>query len=41
MTMTLAAETAAKPARAQGALRRKGTLFLRLGALAMFALIMA
>ncbi|WP_225026881.1 ABC transporter permease [Xinfangfangia pollutisoli] len=41
MTMTIAAETAAKPARARGALRRQGTLVLRLGALAMFALIMA
>ena len=41
MTMTTAAETAGPLARPGAAVRRKGTLFLRLGALAMFAVIMA
>lgn len=41
MTMSPAAETTTAAFRPEGAGRRKGTLFLRLGALAMFALIMA
>ncbi|WP_333814433.1 ABC transporter permease [Tabrizicola sp.] len=41
MTMTSTAETAGSGARPEGTGRRKGTLFLRLGALAMFVLIMA
>ncbi len=40
MTMTTVAETAGAAGRTSGAGRRRGTLLLRLGALAMFALIM-
>lgn len=41
MTMTTTADTAVPAARPPGVGRRRGTLFLRLGALAMFAVIMA